>query len=54
MASDIKMGMINLLTAVVMFYFGSSISSTKKDEVVHKMAEKNIENTKSESNDKSI
>lgn len=44
MASDIKMGMLNLLTAIVMFYFGSSMSSSKKDDVIHKAAENNITN----------
>lgn len=48
MASDIKMGMINLLTAIVMFYFGSSMSSNKKDEVLHKAAEKTIDNNKND------
>lgn len=48
MASDIKMGMINLLTAIVMFYFGSSMSSSKKDDVIHRAAEKNIDNNKNE------
>lgn len=48
MASDIKMGMINLLTAIVMFYFGSSMSSNKKDEVLHRAAEKQIDNIKQE------
>lgn len=44
MASDIKMGMLNLLTAIVMFYFGSSMSSSKKDEVIHKAAENTLTN----------
>lgn len=48
MASDIKMGMLNLLTAIVMFYFGSSMSSSKKDEVIHKAAETQLENNKTD------
>lgn len=48
MAGDIKMSLINIVTAIVMFYFGSSMSSNKKDDVVHKIAEKNIDNNKNE------
>lgn len=41
MSGDIKMAVINLLTAVVMFWVGSSVSSSKKDETVTKLIDQN-------------
>lgn len=43
---DVKIGMIQLLTAIVMFYFGSSLASHKKDDTMQKMADNQAESNK--------
>lgn len=52
--SDVKMGVIGTITLVCGFYFGSSRSSAKKDEVLHMAAQNAIsEQTKNKDNDQS-
>lgn len=41
--SDVKIGVIGFVGLVLGYFFGSSKSGEKKDEVIHKAAEKTID-----------
>lgn len=48
-AGDIKIGCIQILTAIVMYYFGSSMHSQKKDDTVNTLA-----NNQTSNNEKAV